>query len=78
MFINNNFRFCYEKYHPQTFLEERKYAKQKTKTNNYIDEELNQNLILIMIGIVIIVFILILIMKNRSDSNNNKQNFLIQ
>ena len=32
--------FAYEKYHPQTFLEECKYAKEKTKTNNYIDEEL--------------------------------------
>ena len=32
--------YVYEKYHPQTFLEECKYAKEKTKTNNYIDEEL--------------------------------------
>ena len=43
MFINNNFRFCYyahEKYHPQTFSEECKYVKEKTKSNNYIDEEL--------------------------------------
>ena len=32
--------FAYEKYHPQKFLEECKYAKEKTKTNNYIDEEL--------------------------------------
>ena len=43
MFINNNFRFCYLciwKYHPQTFLEECKYVKEKIKTNNYIDEEL--------------------------------------
>ena len=43
MFINNNFRFCYyahEKYHPQTFSEACKYAKEKTKTNNYIGEEL--------------------------------------
>ena len=36
MFINNNFRFC----HPQPFLEECKYVKEKIKTNNYIDEEL--------------------------------------
>ena len=28
------------KSHPQTFLEECKYAKEKIKTNNYIDEEL--------------------------------------
>ena len=32
--------YAYEKYHPQTFLEERKYVKEKIKTNNYIDEEL--------------------------------------
>ena len=43
MFINNNFRFviyAYEKYHPQTFLEECKYLKELIKTNNYIDDEL--------------------------------------
>ena len=43
MFINNNFRFviyAYEKYHPQTFLEECKYLKEKIKTNNYINDEL--------------------------------------
>ena len=32
--------FAYEKYHPQKCFEECKYAKEKTKTNNYIDEEL--------------------------------------
>ena len=32
--------YAYEKYHPQTFLEECKYGKEKIKTNNYIDEEL--------------------------------------
>ena len=32
--------YAYEKYHPQTFLEECKYAKEKIKANNYIDEEL--------------------------------------
>ena len=32
--------YAYEKYHPQTFLEECKYAKEKIKTDNYIDEEL--------------------------------------
>ena len=32
--------YAHEKYHPQTFLEERKYAREKIKTNNYIDEEL--------------------------------------
>ena len=31
---------AYEKYHPQTFLEECKYAQEKIKTKNYIDEEL--------------------------------------
>ena len=42
MFINNNFRFCYayEKYYPQTFLEECKYMKENIKTKNYIDIEL--------------------------------------
>ena len=32
--------YAYEKYHPQTFLEECIYVKEKIKTNNYIDEEL--------------------------------------
>ena len=32
--------YAYEKYHPQTFLEECKYVKKKIKTNNYIDKEL--------------------------------------
>ena len=32
--------YTYEKYYPQTFLEECKYAKEKIKTNNYIDTEL--------------------------------------
>ena len=32
--------YAYEKYHPQTFLEECKYAKENIETNNYIDEEL--------------------------------------
>ena len=32
--------YAYEKYHPQTFLGERKYVKENIKTNNYIDEEL--------------------------------------
>ena len=32
--------YAYEKYHPQSFLEKCKYAKEKIKTNNYIDEEL--------------------------------------
>ena len=31
--------FAYEKYHPQTFLEECKYVKENIKTKNYIDEE---------------------------------------
>ena len=29
---------AYEKYYPQTFLEEFKYAKTNAKTNNYIDK----------------------------------------
>ena len=32
--------YAYEKYHPQTFLEECKYAKENIKTKNLIDEEL--------------------------------------
>ena len=32
--------YAYEKYYLQTFLEECQFAKEKTKTNNYIDEEL--------------------------------------
>ena len=31
--------YAYEKYYPQTFLEESKYAKTNIKTNNYIDKE---------------------------------------
>ena len=32
--------YAYEKYHPQIFLEECKYAKENIKTKNYIDNEL--------------------------------------
>ena len=32
--------YAYEKCHPQTFLEEFKYAQEKIKTKNYIDDEL--------------------------------------
>ena len=32
--------YAYEKYHPQTFLEECKYMKENIKTKNYIDMEL--------------------------------------
>ena len=32
--------YAYEKYHPQIFLEEYKYAKENIKTKNYIDKEL--------------------------------------
>ena len=32
--------YAYEKYHLQIFLEECKYVKEKLKTNNYADEEL--------------------------------------
>ena len=32
--------YAYEKYHPQTFLEECKYMKENIKIKNYIDEEL--------------------------------------
>ena len=32
--------YAYEKYHPQIFLEECKYAKENIKTKNYVDKEL--------------------------------------
>ena len=32
--------YAYEKYHPQIFLEEYKYAKENMKTKYYIDKEL--------------------------------------
>ena len=32
--------YAYEKYHPQIFLEECKYAKENIKTKNYTDKEL--------------------------------------
>ena len=38
--FNTKTTYAYEKYHPQTFLEECKYAKENIKTNNYIDKEL--------------------------------------
>ena len=38
--ISDSVIYAYEKYHPQTFLEECKYVKEKIKTNNYIDDEL--------------------------------------
>ena len=41
MFLNNDSAlYAYEKYHPQIFLEECKYAKENIKTKNYIDKEL--------------------------------------
>ena len=36
----NSGLYAYEKYHPQTFLEECKYAQEKINVKNYIDEEL--------------------------------------
>ena len=32
--------YAYEKYHPQTFLEECKYMRENVKTKNYINIEL--------------------------------------
>ena len=40
MIIIDYVLYVYEKYYPQTFLEECKYAKTSAKTNNYIDKEL--------------------------------------
>ena len=33
----------YEKYYPQTFLEECKYIQEKIKTENYIDKDLEKS-----------------------------------
>ena len=33
--------YVYEKYYPETFLEQCKYAKTNVRTNNYINKELN-------------------------------------
>ena len=38
--ITDSVLYAYEKYYPQTFLEECKYAKTNVKTKNYIDKEL--------------------------------------
>ena len=38
--ISGSVLYAYEKYHPQTFLEECKYAQEQIKAKNYIDEEL--------------------------------------
>ena len=38
--ILDSILYAYEKYHPQIFLEECKYAKGNMKTKNYIDKEL--------------------------------------
>ena len=38
--ILDSILYAYEKYHPQIFLEECKYAKENIKTKNYIDKEL--------------------------------------
>ena len=36
--------YAYENYHPQTFLEEFKYAQEKIKAKNYIDKELKSDI----------------------------------
>ena len=38
--ILDSILYAYEKYHPQIFLEQCKYAKENIKTKNYIDKEL--------------------------------------
>ena len=38
--ILDSILYAYEKYYPQIFLEECKYAKENIKTKNYIDKEL--------------------------------------
>ena len=53
-------KYAYEKYHPQIFLEECKYGKEKIKTKNYIDKELKSES-----DIMIVIVIAVLIMKNK-------------
>ena len=67
--------YAYEKYHPQTFLEECKYVKEKIKTNNYTDKELESESVSDSNsdsdnGIYIDID-----NENKPDSNNNKQIF---
>ena len=38
--ILDSILYAYEKYHPQTFLEECKYVEENINTKNYIDKEL--------------------------------------
>ena len=38
--ILDSILYAYEKYHPQIFLEECKYAEKNIKTQSYIDKEL--------------------------------------
>ena len=38
--IFDSILYAYEKYHPQIFLEECKYAEENIKTKNYIDKKL--------------------------------------
>ena len=40
MIILDSALYAYEKYHPQTFLEEYIYAQKKIRTKNYINKEL--------------------------------------
>ena len=40
MIILGSILYPYEKYHPQIFWEECKYAKENIKTKNFIDNEL--------------------------------------
>ena len=56
-----------KKYSPQTFLEECKYMQEKTKIENYINEDLENSLILTVSLIVTLIIRpnLILIMKNN-------------
>ena len=43
LIILDSFPYGYEKYHPQIFLAECKYAKENIKTKNYIDKELKSD-----------------------------------
>ena len=65
--ILDSILYAYEKYHPQIFLEECKYAEENIKTKNYIDKELKSESDSNSDRVIVIVIVK---MKNKSDNNN--------
>ena len=65
--ILDSILYAYEKYHPQIFLEECKYAEENIKTKNYIDKELKSESDSNSDRVTVIVIVK---MKNKSDNNN--------